>query len=531
MQHNARRLGKDSDRPIAPIPENESTRLAALAAYAILDTPSAPCFDHLTALAAQICEAPIALISFSDHHRQWLESHHGLDAAEIPRYRAFCGYAILGPEPLQIQDARQDPRFRENALVTGEARIRSYAAVPLYSKCGAALGTLCVLDRRPRLLPASQILALKLIAAQVVQQLELRKLAKELHVQSQMFAKTQEIARIGGWELNLQSNRITWTDETYRIHGVSRENYTPTMETALAFYAPGSLPSIRNAVERAISTGTPYDLELQIITRAGDYRWVRAMGQRDDRGEGHERLYGVFQDIHDRCELEMDVLVATQDERARIGADLHDGLGQDLAGIALLVNGLAKKTSRNQGVLDRELQQIEHHVRDAVGTCRSLSAGLCPVDYKSGGLLAALGTLFAQFERAHGTTVKIKSRTAEIVVPELVADHLYRIAQEAVSNAIRHGRSSEIIVTVDCDQTGLSLSIADNGKGIGDFGSITGSGLRIMRYRAHQIGASLEFACRRGGGAIVSCQLSRQALNGISQRTEASTLRRAHGGR
>lgn len=157
-----------------PTPSNESSRLAALLRFELLDTPAEAMFDNITALAAQICETPIALISLVDAERQWFKSRQGLDAREKPRELAFCAHAINGETLFEVENALLDPRFRDNPLVTGAPDIRFYAGMPLADSEGHNLGTLCVIDRQPRQLSVQQKGALKLLAQQAINLFELR---------------------------------------------------------------------------------------------------------------------------------------------------------------------------------------------------------------------------------------------------------------------------------------------------------------------------------------------------------------------
>ncbi len=160
----------------APLPPEESARLALLAECHIMDTVAERDFDDLTILASQICGTPIALISLVDEARQWFKSRVGLEATETPRRLAFCAHAILEPgKLLVVPDATKDRRFAENELVTGELGIRFYAGAPLVMEDGMALGSLCVIDRQPRELSASQRTALEALARQVVSQIQLRR--------------------------------------------------------------------------------------------------------------------------------------------------------------------------------------------------------------------------------------------------------------------------------------------------------------------------------------------------------------------
>ena len=153
-------------------PDNEEERIAALAAFEILDTQSEPQFDDLAWLAANICQTPIALVSLVDPARQWFKAKIGIDACETPRDWAFCAHALHEEDMLIVSDTLQDERFVDNPLVTSDPKIRFYAGVPLRTKAGYALGTLCVIDRKPRDLDPVHLQVLRVLAKQVMNQIE-----------------------------------------------------------------------------------------------------------------------------------------------------------------------------------------------------------------------------------------------------------------------------------------------------------------------------------------------------------------------
>lgn len=158
-----------------PLPENEAERLIALESYAIMESGEEADFDAIAFIASAICQTPISLITFIDEKRQWFKSHIGTSLTENFRDLSFCTYAIAGAHDIMIvPDASQDERFAENPVVT-EANVTFYAGVPLVNEDGFALGTLCVLDQEPRDFSDIQIDALKALAKQVVDKIELRR--------------------------------------------------------------------------------------------------------------------------------------------------------------------------------------------------------------------------------------------------------------------------------------------------------------------------------------------------------------------
>ncbi|MFM9978649.1 MAG: GAF domain-containing protein, partial [Sphingomonadaceae bacterium] len=152
----------------------ENERLAALRRYDILDTPREADFDAIVNLASRICEAPISVINLIDAERQWFKAEVGLGVRETPLETSICAHAILEQDYVEIPDTLHDARMRDNALCLGDPGLRFYAGALLRSPEGLPIGTLCVLDHKPRQLDELQRLTLVTLAAQVVTQLNLR---------------------------------------------------------------------------------------------------------------------------------------------------------------------------------------------------------------------------------------------------------------------------------------------------------------------------------------------------------------------
>ena len=214
---------------VAPLPHNEAERLDALYRCRILDTPAEAEFDDFTELAAHICNVPIALISLIDSDRQWFKSRVGLDAPETHRDMAFCSHAILDTGLFEIGDTLEDERFRDNPLVTGDPRIRFYAGTPLVTGDGQALGTLCVIDTKPRELSPAQKKALATLGRQVMRQIDLRLLAAR---ESQLNLKLTSQARFQKVLLHNATAAVI----SITAHGVV-SSFNPAAENLLGFRA------------------------------------------------------------------------------------------------------------------------------------------------------------------------------------------------------------------------------------------------------------------------------------------------------
>ncbi len=201
---------------------NESDRLAALAQYEIMDTPAEGEFDDLVRVAAQVCGVPMALVSLIDHERQWFKAALGIETKETSREIAFCAHAIQQHEVFVVEDASKDERFAENPLVTGDNHLRFYAGAPLETTDGLPLGTLCVLDTKPRELNDDQKFALAALARQVMSRMELRRALSSQRANEarhrQILESALDYAIIS---MDLKGVVTSWNEGAHRILGWS----------------------------------------------------------------------------------------------------------------------------------------------------------------------------------------------------------------------------------------------------------------------------------------------------------------------
>jgi len=222
-----------------------------------------------------------------------------------------------------------------------------------------------------------------------------------------------------------------------------------------------------------------------------------------DQIERDRRLAAVEQE---RRILERQIIEISERERRRIGQDLHDGLGQHLTGIELMTQALEQKLDGKSKSEAAQAAKISQHVRDAIRQTRALARGLSPVELDASGLMSALHELAANVRDMFRVECAFRCDTPVLIRENTVATHLFRIAQEAVSNSIKHGKASHIEIALTASADGLVLTVADNGKGIpSDISGTAGMGLRIMRYRASVVGGTFSAERAASDGTIVTC--------------------------
>ncbi len=230
---------------------------------------------------------------------------------------------------------------------------------------------------------------------------------------------------------------------------------------------------------------------------------VNAVRNRQDSDAAHIHM------LEERRQLEKDIVSVSEHEQQRIGRDLHDGLCQQLAAIACAVRALAEDMQAKSVEGAGDAAQIEESLQQAVVEARDLARGIFPVHVDRSGLSAALKDLVQITSRLTGTNIEIQENSElQLDSPE-ASMHLYRIAQEAVANAVRHGQARNILIKIELNDQTLTLIIEDDGKGMDPraIRKAEGMGLRTMRYRAQAIGAELHFEPRLSGGTRVRCQL------------------------
>jgi signal transduction histidine kinase len=363
-------------------------------------------------------------------------------------------------------------------------------------------------------------------------------------------SKLELVLRNGGLVL------IDWNVETGSIVPTARlahlldleEHAVPTTIAELEKFEHPRDKARVTAELRAHIEGASDDhhCEYRLKSAKGRIRWVIASGRVVERApDGRPLAYlGTLQDVTEMLEtshelqrqlarsqeamrvsedltrevrqLEAEIREISQREHERLGHDLHDGLGQELTGVSLLLKSLEDAIERDAPQLRSRVHSVRDMVEQSIASTRALAQGLSPVHLDRDGVAGALEQLAANCETLYGIPVRYVGRRDAGSPLELAgASDLYRIAQEAVRNAARHSGATDILVKLDVDEDRLVVTVEDDGQGLSESSSAKGGmGLKIMRYRASIIGASLEIGARDGaGGTVVRCSLrhSREA--------------------
>lgn len=324
---------------------NENKRLVELDSFKIIGVAENDDYDFITAMAAQICETPISLISLVTEDKQWFLSHHGLQTRETPKEFSFCAHAIQTPDkPFIIQDAFKDERFADNPLTTGEPHVVFYAGIPLVSSKGFPLGSLCVIDNHPKQLTEQQVKLLQKLAKQTTVLLELRRKQFELAESNSALERANDVLeliqasnKIGIWELDINRGKTIWNDLVYEIHEVP-VGFDHNLYNGIEFYHPDYQDIISNAVGNAIEKDTPFDVICLLITAKGNQKWVRSTGKRVG-----EKVIGSFQDITELKQRELKFEGIFNSTMSFIGFLNTDGILLEANNTALEVGGIARK--------------------------------------------------------------------------------------------------------------------------------------------------------------------------------------------
>ncbi|HCI52779.1 MAG TPA: hypothetical protein DE312_05595 [Gallionella sp.] len=307
---------------IAPPPKDEQARMAALLDYEVLDTEPDSALDSMVQLASYICQTPIAAISLIDEHRQWFKASTGLDAKETSRDVAFCAHTILEDETMIVENALLDERFFDNPLVVSTPEIRFYAGVPLAAPEGQHIGTLCVIDRVPRVLSPEQINSIKILANNIMAHLNLNlshRMSRQ-HVDSLNLKNAQ-----------LQTSQNLLTKLSHQLPGMLFQfRLFPNGNVSMPYVSDGifeifELPAVQIKEDASLlftrvhpddyeilmasfhesaRTQHPWRLEYRVVLPARGVRWLEGQSRPEKLSDGSVIWHGYISDVTERHRAE-----------------------------------------------------------------------------------------------------------------------------------------------------------------------------------------------------------------------------------
>jgi PAS domain S-box-containing protein len=329
---------------ISPLPENEKERLEAIQGYDILDTEEEQDFDNIVELTSQLCNTPIALITLVDQDRQWFKARKGLDIRETHRNLSFCAHTIHKNDVMIVSDTLKDERFFDNPLVTGEPFIRFYAGMPLITGEGYKLGSLAVIDQKPRELNTQQLRNLQMLAKQVVNLLELRcsiARLKEINkeIRQQVEEQTAEIRNV----FERVNDAFMAVDKNWRVTYINKKAAQITnrpQKDIIGQNLWGEFPE-------AFSSDFPKLAEVAMATQQNQYQeayfppykmWLESYIYPSSTG-----LSIYFRDVTERKNAEIEVLRSEQWKKLIVNSALDAIICIDAKGIVTAWNPQAEK--------------------------------------------------------------------------------------------------------------------------------------------------------------------------------------------
>jgi PAS domain S-box-containing protein len=443
-----------------------------------------------------------ALSDFADHGR----------ALRYSLFDGLPGRVVQTRKPEWVADVRLSPHFARKAAAA-KAGLKSAIAVPILFR-ERLLGVMAFLGRNPGEPDEDLLQVLASLGNQIGLFMERLTAKENLRRSEANLAQAQTIAKLGSYEIDLVGKKHVFSAEALRMISLRPTDRLPTpLKGLLQRVHPDDRARIKKAFTEAIAIGTPVELACRITDAAGESRFVQIVGKPLTTPQGKViRIVGTTHDITERRALEEQVLAAAENEQRRIGHDLHDGLGQQLTGMELFCHSLTADLEKKAPDLIGPVSKIGEQLRETIRQTRALSRGLSPVTADADGLANALHELAANTRTLARIDCRFTNRKPALLRDPGTAIHLYRIAQELVNNALKHGRAKRIRISLVSRGSRVELKVVDDGKGFGEpAGKVEGMGLRVMRYRAHLIGGTLEFESGPGQGCAVTCSLRQRS--------------------
>jgi len=347
-------------------PKQERQRLELLNGHQLIGLFEAEDFDYIISLAAEICRTNVSLVSFLVEGNQWFLSQRGIEGRKTPQEYMSYAPAINNPgEMVVIDDLRKDLRYAENPLTAGDLPAIFFADIPVVSLRGIQLGSIGITDHKPKQLTKNQLHALRKLAKQAANLLELRtkhieleKKTSQNELELELIHASQQFNKIGAWEMDIKTGITQWTAMVYEIHEVSRD-FDHNTENGLTFYHPDYREVITEAITQAIQKNSPFDVICKFVTAKGNPKWVRSTGKRKG-----DRILGSFQDITELKEKELKFEGIFNSSMSFIGYLNPEGVLLEANDTAVKIAGLAREDVVGKYFWDCYWWQISKETQD-----------------------------------------------------------------------------------------------------------------------------------------------------------------------
>ncbi|HKJ32550.1 MAG TPA: PAS domain S-box protein [Balneolales bacterium] len=419
---------------------------------------------------------------------------------------SHSGYALLKQKPIIVKDYQKERRF-ENSVLINQYDLKSGIAVIIQGS-QKPYGILGVHTCKYRKFSKDDINFVQACANLLGGAIERKKTEDHLAANEQRYRTLFHGATDEVWLYHVKddgepTNFIEINNATCELLGYTREELLN-----MSIYDIIDLDTIDlTQTIKELFTNKEIRRDSFHITKSGNKIPVEFTSHLF-RLNGQDTVLTISRNITDRRWLEQEILSISEKERQRIGQDLHDGLGQMLTGIGLITKNLARKLEANKMPVAEEVKEIGNLIQEADEQARGLARGLMPVNLEANGLSTALQQLVTKAERIFNITCTFKNVGTTLVHNNTLAMHLYRIAQEAISNAVKHGKANNVTVFLTSNEKYVRLRIQDNGVGFPEETEISqGMGVRIMHYRANMIGGNLNIRKNHLGGTIITCTI------------------------
>lgn len=303
----------------------------------------------------------------------------------------------------------------------------------------------------------------------------------------------------------LDGNITSWNRGAEHIFGYSSEE---AIGKPIAILIPEDRQEEEPAILEKIRRGESVD-HYETVRRRKDGRLIDISVTVSPIRDSDDKIIGaskVARDITERKRLETEITEISNREQQRIGQDLHDGLCQELAGIELMCQAVEQKLAVKSKVAARQVGEIGEHIRQTIAHTRKLARGLFPVELEINGFMSALHELADHAQKLFKVECRFECAASVSIRDNVAATHLYRIAQEAINNAVKHGKACHIVITLKPAADKIKLTVTDDGLGFSNESRKgSGMGLHTMKYRAGVVGATLQIQSNNGKGTTVTC--------------------------